>query len=621
MSVGEIISIALSVGTALVTVYFWLVRANRERPNLKTHLVAPFDTFFDSSARAYRLRNFEKWPFKGTPWDQPDHNCFFYYIMARAVVANLSLEPNTVTGVRAFIKARDGSWQPLHTAFLACPPDAAPPIDFDSQSHITSGEGRLPDIVPFNVSPQNGAFLRLVCWLTIPEGESWFEKKRLPSSDFHTHLRQFVLASLAQPLELKLDVSALGDKVFSDVLSMPATDGPPPRLRLAVPPTAPLPNLPVVPASAASEILASVKDFVQRTAEPDGSFRPRLAQGSSGDYDSADSPLAAVAYAAVLARTFGWQLPHAAQTREWLASRQHPDGMFGLAPYVAKAAGAPAGLQTGSRAHVRWRGGETEYPGTITQREGERIHVQYDDGATEWTTVDLARPEGSETPLPLRAKVLHTALGLMALHALNAEPRHDPLPFFREVLAGSLEHLPEYFASVFPLAFQMRGQSLPVESDRKVQEFMTAKMFSNPYLQDSHLEGMCQAVHYHRLQREEMAEAVRVLKHIQQGFRVEESNGGWWNNSRGRARGMYSGVFILRHLGKRQGNSERIIAEAAGMLLADRSKPQGESRFWEIHDPTADSVFFCTTALVVAGVLRPVEVPNAHLLGWGHLMS
>ena len=45
-----------------------------------------FDVFFDDPARAYRLRKFEKWPYKGTPWHEPDYACFFYYFAVKTVV-------------------------------------------------------------------------------------------------------------------------------------------------------------------------------------------------------------------------------------------------------------------------------------------------------------------------------------------------------------------------------------------------------------------------------------------------------------------------------------------------------------------------------------------------------
>jgi hypothetical protein len=50
------------------------------------------------------------------------------------------------------------------------------------------------------------------------------------------------------------------------------------------------------------------------------------------------------------------------------------------------------GLGVGSRILGRWKGGSTEYAGKITQRNGDQVHVQYDDGDQEWTTLAMVRP-------------------------------------------------------------------------------------------------------------------------------------------------------------------------------------------------------------------------------------
>ena len=44
--------------------------------------------------------------------------------------------------------------------------------------------------------------------------------------------------------------------------------------------------------------------------------------------DSAYSDLAPVAYAVVIHKTFGWSLPNEEKTREFVLSRQQPDGAF-----------------------------------------------------------------------------------------------------------------------------------------------------------------------------------------------------------------------------------------------------------------------------------------------------
>ena len=47
----------------------------------------------------------------------------------------------------------------------------------------------------------------------------------------------------------------------------------------------------------------------------------------------------------------------------------------------------PLFLTVGLRVLGRWQMGWTFYPGAVTLVDGNRIHIQYDDGDREWTTV------------------------------------------------------------------------------------------------------------------------------------------------------------------------------------------------------------------------------------------
>jgi hypothetical protein len=48
-------------------------------------------------------------------------------------------------------------------------------------------------------------------------------------------------------------------------------------------------------------------------------------------------------------------------------------------------------LVAGARVECRWKGGQTYFPGKITELDGDRIHMAYDDGDREWTTIRLVR--------------------------------------------------------------------------------------------------------------------------------------------------------------------------------------------------------------------------------------
>lgn len=48
-------------------------------------------------------------------------------------------------------------------------------------------------------------------------------------------------------------------------------------------------------------------------------------------------------------------------------------------------------LRVGAVVEGRWSGGPHYFPGKIDKVEGERVHIEYDDGEDEWTTVRLLR--------------------------------------------------------------------------------------------------------------------------------------------------------------------------------------------------------------------------------------
>src|SRR6478609_9369654 len=76
------------------------------------------------------------------------------------------------------------------------------------------------------------------------------------------------------------------------------------------------------------QILDDLRTFFKKTAKSDGSFRPAIDPDYEGMSDSAFSDLAPVAYAVVIHRKFGWQLPNEEKTRQFLLARQQEDGAF-----------------------------------------------------------------------------------------------------------------------------------------------------------------------------------------------------------------------------------------------------------------------------------------------------
>src|SRR4051794_16161424 len=255
------------------------------------------------------------------------------------------------------------------------------------------------------------------------------------------------------------------------------------------------------PAERPEVVLAGVRDFFRRTARPDGSFRPGLDPAYQGMSDSAYSDLAPVAYAVILHRTFGWELPDEARTRDFLLSRQHADGAF---------------------FNVR---------GTVDPRSAQ-------------------------------ARVYNTTQGLVALRALGARPRHDPLPVFEAVLRGDYRDLPAYSTSFFPLAYLAAGKPFPREADRKLRATMVQP--EDGYLHD-HIAATFHAVHYYRLRGAPVPRGEAILQRV---LRDQNPDGSWLLNPPARDRhATFDAAFVLRQLGRGRPECRRALDRAAGWAL------------------------------------------------------
>jgi geranylgeranyl transferase type-2 subunit beta len=196
------------------------------------------------------------------------------------------------------------------------------------------------------------------------------------------------------------------------------------------------------------DVLAGLRDFYQKTARADGSFRPGVDPLYGGMSDSAASDLAPVTYAVIIHKTLGWKLPHEERTVAFLLGRQHEDGAF----------------------------------------------------------VNVA---GTNDPKSAAARIYNTTQGLVALHALGVRPKYDPLPVFAEVMKGDYKELPAYSTSFFPLAYQAAGQRWPNDYDRRVRALMVQA--DDGYLND-HIAATFHAVHYYTLMVEPTPKAEAILR-------------------------------------------------------------------------------------------------------------
>jgi geranylgeranyl transferase type-2 subunit beta len=195
-------------------------------------------------------------------------------------------------------------------------------------------------------------------------------------------------------------------------------------------------------------VLVGIRDFFEKTANADGSFRPGIDPAYRGMADTAYSDLAAPAYAVVLHKTFGWRLPHEDKTSQFLLGRQGKDGAF----------------------------------------------------------FNLA---GTVDPKSLAARLYNTTQGVVALHALGVRPKFDPRPVLDGVLAGDYRKLPPYTTSFFPLAYLAAGGPYPKEADRKVRSLLVQA--EDGYMLN-HIANTFHLAHYYRLLGEQTPKAEAIVR-------------------------------------------------------------------------------------------------------------
>jgi prenyltransferase beta subunit len=302
------------------------------------------------------------------------------------------------------------------------------------------------------------------------------------------------------------------------------------------------------------EVLDGLKSFWEKTALPDGSFRPGIDPEYKGMSDSALSDMAPLTYAVTLHKTLGWKLPYEEKTLANLLARQQDDGAFH---------------------HVQGTG-------------------------------------DAKAPL---TRVYNTTQGLVALHALGARPKYDPLPVFEQVLDGDYRKLPLYTTSFFPLAYQCYGKTFPPEQDRKIRTLM--KQGDDGYV-DEHVANTFHLAHYYRLMGEPTPQADAIVTRV---LRDQKADGSWMLNAPARDRhATFDAVFCLAQLGKDRPEVKKAMGRAAQWALSCRNVDGGFGHF-PGSPSDADAVYFQVGTLVMAGFLKTADpLPkDPQLLSWGHV--
>jgi hypothetical protein len=168
----EYASLCGSVIALISTFYFWLVRANRERPQLEIHPIGDMQgclILFNEDSETYqRLR-----PSK-------QEHCAKYWLHL-AVVNNSSL-PNAVLGIRVWLQRRNGDWQPMDVR------------------HQTPNE----DLLPINVDPLTTASLKLsLAMLYSGELQNDFAGRAAAAGD-----------ALPREIPIRIELTGLGERQF-----------------------------------------------------------------------------------------------------------------------------------------------------------------------------------------------------------------------------------------------------------------------------------------------------------------------------------------------------------------------------------------------------------------------
>jgi hypothetical protein len=312
---------------------------------------------------------------------------------------------------------------------------------------------------------------------------------------------------------------------------------------------------PVPPADLADETLA----FIGRCVRPDGGYAPSPDPAYAGNSDTGLSDLAAVTYAATLAKTMGWELPHPERSIDYIQRRQQPDGSF--------------------------------------------VHL-------------AGKMDAKSDP----ALLYNTVQGVVALRALGQHPKIDPTQFVDLFFAGdAFKKLAWHTTSFFPLLYAALGKPFPKQHDEALRAHQIASQADDGYLGD-HVAASFHMAHYFRLAGQQIPKADRMVARV---LRDQKPDGGWnikqpsWD-----VHACFDAVFILRQLGGESEPVRRAIEKAAAWALSCRNADGGFGHFPKWHSDM-DAVYFQFGTLIQAGrqPLPKRDLPDAHTLSWGHAMQ
>lgn len=299
-------------------------------------------------------------------------------------------------------------------------------------------------------------------------------------------------------------------------------------------------------------------EFILACRRDDGGYNPSPDHDYHGNSDTRLSDIAAPVYAAVIARTIGYELPEAQATAEFIHRRQRPDGSY---------------------AHVT----------------------------------------GAMDPESDLAILYNTTQAAVGLRALGDRPRTPPESMMGRFFVGdAYRRLPWYTTSFFPLFYGALGLPFPSAYRDALADHMIANQAEDGYLGD-HVAATFHMAHFFRLLGEPTP---RAEKMVERTLRDQTEAGGWdirepdWD-----VHSCFDAVFILRQLGGGDPRCEQAIQLTADWALSCRNPNGGFGHFPGWHSDL-DACYFQLGTIYQAGRIAnlPPPPPDAHLLGWGHAM-
>jgi len=299
--------------------------------------------------------------------------------------------------------------------------------------------------------------------------------------------------------------------------------------------------------------------FIERCARKDGGYSPSPDPGYQGSSDTGESDLAAVTYAATLAKPEGWQLGDKSKSIEFIQRHQRPDGVF------------------------------VNFGGNLDPKS------------------DLAI-------------LYNTVQGAVSLRALGEKPRVDPAPVMDRFFKNkAFAKLPWYTVSFFPLFYATLGVDFPREYRTALENRLIENQALDGYLGD-HVAATFHLVHFFRLIGKPTPKAPQILKRV---LRDQRPDGGWqlkapdWD-----VHSCFDAVFILRQLGGDSEKCQSAIQKAAGWA-ASCQNPDGGFGHYPGTPSDMDAVYFQLGTLIQAGCIPGTnfDLPDAETLSWGHVMK